>query len=287
MTTKRPAGLGRNLSALLGTSVAQTLATERQKQLSLIAIDAIRPSQYQPRRTFDEVSLQELAQSIQQQGLLQPIVVRSLENDTYELLAGERRWRACQLAGMTELPAIVKTVTEEEAMVIALVENLQRQDLNVMEQARGMHRLAQTFSLTHQQIAQTLSKSRSAVTNVLRLLSLSRDVQHLLEEGDIDMGHARALLMLEESKQVAVANEIVSRALSVRATESLVNRIQSAEEVLPTTPIKAIHPYQQRLMESLKTKIEIKPARKRGAGKLIIHYDSEKKLEEIVGFALT
>lgn len=279
MTVKR-SGLGRNLSALLGGVTPQSSGPLPPPQL--VSIKDLQPGKYQPRRSFDEETLKELSQSIQRQGLLQPIVVRGIGQERYEILAGERRWRACQLAGMQDIPVIVKTVTDEEALVIALVENLQREDLNALESARAMDQLMREHDLTHQQVADLLSKSRSNVSNQLRLLSLSLPVQQHLEQGNLEMGHARALLMLEESLQAEVARQVTEKQLSVRATEALVARLKAGEEIVEVfeaTPLK--HPFEKMLNDYLKTKVEIKPGRA-GRGKLVIHYDNEACLGSIV-----
>ncbi|MCX7115683.1 MAG: ParB/RepB/Spo0J family partition protein [Gammaproteobacteria bacterium] len=284
MSVKRPGGLGKNLSALLGAGTQGTLEAVPQS-IQTVGIHELLPGSFQPRKHFDEASLQELAQSIRQQGVLQPLVVRRNAAGRFEILAGERRWRASQLAGLTEVPVFCKVVTDEDARIIALVENLQREDLNVLEQARGMAQLMETHAMTHQQVATVLSKSRSAVTNILRLLSLSPDVQSFLEEGELEMGHARALLMLDETEQLKAAQTVMDRKLSVRATEQLVNRIKSPV-AFPDAPsqekLLSVQAYQQHLITSLKTKVEIKPGQLEGVGKVVIHYENEKKLEELM-----
>lgn len=287
MTVKR-GGLGRNLSALLGNPAVSPLTStpkdgaEPQK----LAVTKIQPGKYQPRGDFDDALLAELAASIKQQGLLQPIVVRELDNPgQYEILAGERRWRASQLAELTEIPVIIKQVDDQTAMAIALVENLQREDLNAMDQARAMQKLTHEFGLTHQQIAELLNKSRTAVSNFLRLLTLNPAVRRLLENADIDMGHARALLSLEENQQGEVAQLIVAKELSVRETEKLVNRVKKGplEKIAPE-PVPATnhyHDYIQRLSQKLQTKIALKPA-KSGKGTLVIHYENNQRLETML-----
>jgi ParB family transcriptional regulator, chromosome partitioning protein len=281
MTVKR-SGLGRNLSALLGGVTPQSLDSLPSSPPLVVSSRDLQPGKYQPRRTFNEETLKELAQSIQQQGLLQPIVVRPIGQERYEILAGERRWRACKLAGLQDIPVIVKTVTDEEALVIALVENLQREDLNVLESARAMDQLMRDYALTHQQVADLLSKSRSNVSNQLRLLSLALPVQQYLEQGNLEMGHARALLMLEEPLQTEAACMVTEKQLSVRATEALVARLKAGDVTVEAfhTP-QMTHPFEQLLNECLKTKVEIKPGRA-GRGKLVIHYDNEASLGFIV-----
>lgn len=282
MAVKR-SGLGRNLSALLGASSSQALLAEKETtapQRLLLSIGSLQPGRYQPRGTFDDNSLSELAESIKKQGLLQPLLVREVTAGHYEIIAGERRWRACQLAEMTVVPVILHEVDDETAMAMALVENLQREDLNAMDQARAMHRLTTEFALTHQQIADLLSKSRTAVTNYLRLFNLNLDVRTMLEQGQIDMGHARCLLMLDEHQQSKVALLIIARNLSVRETEALVARVKSG----PTAIAKknALLPlFEDELIclsKQLQTKVKIKtgPA---GKGTLVFHYNDEHMLQ--------
>lgn len=282
MTVKR-GGLGRNLSALLSQS-STTLVTEKPVVAHLkIAVDCLQPGKYQPRGEMEEAPLIELSESIKKQGLLQPLLVRELENSRYEIIAGERRWRASQMAGLSEVPVVVKQVDDETAMAMALVENLQREDLNAMDQARAMYRLTTEFSLTHQQVAELLCKSRAAVSNFLRLMSLPTAIKKLLEHGDIDMGHARALLGLEEEQQNQVAQLIVAKNLSVRETEKLVERIKNgitiakpAHEINPLYVVKV-----GQLASQLQTKIKLVPG-KAGKGSLVIHYDNSHSLEQII-----
>lgn len=284
MTVKR-SGLGRNLSALLGSSANNILADTPGNESLKLALDCLQPGKYQPRTDIEEAPLNELAASIKQQGLLQPLVVRKLSNGRYEIIAGERRWRACQLAGLTEVPALLRQVDDETAMAIALVENLQREDLNAMDQARAMQRLTSEFGLTHQQVAELLCKSRTAVSNFLRLLSLSPEVKRLVEHGDLDMGHARALLMLSEEQQGQVAQIIIAKNLSVRETEKLVARVK---EGLPQeAPLlrESINPQLieqiNTLAKHLQAKIKIKPG-KAGKGSMVIHYDSMQNLQQVI-----
>lgn len=284
MTVKR-SSLGRNLSALLGQSNT-ILFDEKQPAESLkLAVDCLQPGKYQPRGEMEEASLMELAESIKKQGLLQPILVRELSNGRYEIIAGERRWRASQMAGLSEVPVVLKQVDDETAMAMALVENLQREDLNAMDQARAMYRLTREFSLTHQQVADLLSKSRTAVSNYLRLLALANPVKKLLEHGDIDMGHARALLMLEEEQQKQVAQLIVAKNLSVRETEKLVVRVKSNKTKKQdhdyTDYANMYHDQVKSLAHLLKTAVKLKPGQS-GKGTLVIHYDNEQGLQKII-----
>lgn len=281
MSVKRN-GLGRNLSALLGQS-ALAIKPEPASSLSFLALNLLRPGKYQPRQSMNDASLGELAASIKEQGLLQPLIVRSTDNNGYEIIAGERRWRACQLAGLTEAPVIVREVNDETAMAIALVENLQREDLNPVDEARAMARLTEEFNLTHQQIADLVSRSRASVTNKLRLLSLAEEVLSLLEGGIIDMGHARALLSLDAPQQRKLANLVVTRRLSVRETEKLVQ--ETLEKPVSAKPrFELPMPVQTKidsLAHFLQSKIQIKPGKK-GEGSLVIHYGALTELETLV-----
>jgi ParB family chromosome partitioning protein len=286
MVVKR-SGLGRNLSALLGQTDNTLLMkpeslviTEPQK----IAIDHLQPGKYQPRGAMDETALAELAESIKKQGLLQPLVVREIAPKRYEIIAGERRWQACKLVGMQEVAVVIRQVDDETAMAMALVENLQREDLNAMDQARAIHRLTTEFSLTHQQIADLLCKSRAAVSNYLRLLNLHSDVRRMVENNDIDMGHARCLLILDEEQQYQVAQLVVAKSLSVRETEALVARVKAgkltpAKEKIEKSPL--FERELKALAQQLQTKINIKPG-KAGKGMLVIHYDNESILEKMI-----
>ncbi|MBA2657379.1 MAG: ParB/RepB/Spo0J family partition protein [Tatlockia sp.] len=279
MTVKR-SGLGRNLSALLGNLPATLIAEKPEINNLKLAVDCLQPGKYQPRAEIEEAPLVELAASIKQQGLLQPLLVRELTDGRYEIIAGERRWRACQLAGLNEVPVILRQVDDETAMAMALVENLQREDLNVMDQARAMQRLTKEFSLTHQQVAELLSKSRAVVSNYLRLLSLNEDVRRLLELGDLDMGHARALLMLDENLQSQVAQLVVAKNLSVRETEKLVARVKEGKPAqAPEPEVNTLLKEQMNLLAAhLNTKVKIK-SEKTGTGTLVIHYNSAQDLQ--------
>lgn len=288
MVVKR-GGLGRNLSALLSHtdgSLLSTTQSEAPERVNKLSVDSLQPGKYQPRKEMDEAALVELAESIKKQGLLQPLVVREIAPGKYEIIAGERRWRACQLAGIKEIPVIIRQVDDETAMAIALVENLQREDLNAMDQARAMHRLVTEFSLTHQQVAELLSKSRAAVSNYLRLLNLNSSVRKLLEHGDIDMGHARCLLMLNEEQQYQVAQLVMAKNLSVRETEALVARVKAGKEKPQKVTTDVIVPLfedeLQKLALQLQTKVKIKQG-KAGKGTLIIHYDNEQTLQHMMG----
>jgi len=287
MSVKR-GGLGRNLSALLsqsGHSLSPGLVTTKPVTGYVTrAVDSLQPGKFQPRGEMDENSLLELADSIKQQGLLQPLIIREIAGGHYEIIAGERRWRACQMAGLSEIPVVIRQVDDETAMAIALIENLQRDDLNVLEEARAMQRLVSEFGLTHEQVAQVLCKSRTVVSNYLRLLNLNPDVRRMLEYGDLDMGHARCLLILDDSLQSEVAKLIVAKGLSVRETESLVARVKAGKS-LKDSKIEHAPLFKAELdalAVDLKTRIKLKPGRA-GKGTLLVHYHDAQFLEELIG----
>jgi ParB family chromosome partitioning protein len=228
VTTKKPKGLGRGLEALLGPQVAETAPGRDDAAPSQLPLDRLQPGRYQPRTRMDEGSLFELADSIRTQGVMQPILVRPVGSTDgrpmYEIIAGERRSRAARLAGLDAVPVLVRDVPDQHAAVMALIENIQREDLNPLEEAQGVQRLVREFGLTHEQAAQAIGRSRSATTNMLRLLNLAEPVQQMLMAGDLDMGHARALLALDRAHQITCAHEIAARQLSVREAEKLVGR---------------------------------------------------------------
>ena len=240
MATKKSKGLGMGLEALLGPKVSDTPpATAGEGNPSVLRLDLLQPGKYQPRTRMDEGSLYELAESIKSQGIMQPILVRPVGEGRYEIIAGERRSRAAKLAGLDEVPVLVKAVPDEAAAAMALIENIQREDLNPLEEAQGLQRLTQEFGLTHEQAAQAVGRSRSAASNLLRLLNLAEPVQSMLMAGDIDMGHARALLPLDKALQITTANEVVAKKLNVREAEKLVARVQgSAGRQTPLLRVK-------------------------------------------------
>lgn len=286
MSQKR-GGLGRNLSALLSQAAVQiqpSSSIEEQAQIVYRPIVSLSPGQYQPRRTFSTETINELADSIRQQGLLQPLVVRELQAGEYEIIAGERRWRACQQLGMSEVPVLIRQVNDETAIALALIENLQREDLSALDQARAMQRLLTDFGLSHQQIAELLSKSRAAVTNHLRLLNLSTEVQNFLEQGSLDMGHARSLLTLSEKEQKRIANLVVTKGLSVRETERLVNAAK-APKPSSTKPRQSFSPILQsqitQLGQHLHTEVRIK-SNEAERGTIVIHYADLPTLDKII-----
>lgn len=253
-----------------------------------VAVERCRRGQYQPRRDIDPESLEELASSIRSQGIMQPIVIRPIslnkENPEYEIIAGERRWRAAQLVGLATVPAIVRDVSDETAIVMALVENLQREDLNPMEEAYALARLQEEFELTHQQVADVVGKSRTAITNMLRLMSLHKDVKRLLENGDLEMGHARALLTLNDERQIDAAKQVVDQGLSVRQTEALARSIQAPKAETKKLAIE-VDPNIRRLQDDLSEKLGVPVAFKhggKGAGSLTLKYNSLDELEGIL-----
>jgi ParB family chromosome partitioning protein len=270
MATKKPKGLGLGLEALLGPSVgaAQPLTTEAPA--TTLKLGDLQPGKYQPRTRMDEGALFELAESIRSQGVMQPVLVRPAGPGRYEIVAGERRWRAAQIAGLDEIPVLVRDVPDEKAAVMALIENMQREDLNPLEEAQGLQRLVSEFRLTHEQAAQAVGRSRSAATNLLRLLQLAAPVQQMLLAGDLEMGHARALLALEAAQQIIAANQVVARKLSVRETERLVNRAQHQGRQAPLLRVKNEKPrdlarLEEQLSDRLAAPVEIR-VKRRGKG---------------------
>jgi ParB family chromosome partitioning protein len=282
MNTKK-SRLGRGLDALLGDNGAVIAGVEPDK-LQQLPVELLQRGQFQPRRQMDQEALDELASSISKQGVLQPIVARKLSSGDYEIIAGERRWRAAQQAGLDRVPVVVRELSDQDAMVIGLIENLQREDLNPIEEARGMQRLIEEFTMTHQQVADSVSRSRAAVSNLLRLLSLQGEVSSLLEQGQLDMGHARALLSLDEIMQLKAAQQIIKAGMSVRQAEHLVRRLQE-EQVNPTSKSKEKDPdvrhLEESLSEKLGTNVEIKVGSK-GKGKLIIDFHGNDVLQGIL-----
>ena len=245
MVTKKPKGLGRGLEALLGPKVddaAVAAANKKQGEPNTLPLTELVPGMYQPRTRMDEGALYELAESIKAQGIMQPILVRKLEigknAGKYEIIAGERRSRAAKLAGLNEVPVLVRNVPNEAAAAMALIENIQREDLNPLEEAQGLNRLIKEFGLTHELAAQAVGRSRSAASNLLRLLNLADPVQTMLMAGDIDMGHARALLALDRAMQITAANQINAKKLSVREAESLVKKLSAEFNLVPQKPKK-------------------------------------------------
>jgi ParB family chromosome partitioning protein len=284
MVKKR--GLGRSLDALLVGSLAtqEESYTPATEKLAYLSVDVIQRGKYQPRREMDPEALQDLANSIRAQGIIQPIVVRQLLGGHYEIVAGERRWRAAQLAGLTEVPVLIKDIPDEAAVAIALIENIQRESLNPVEEAMALQRLIDEFSMTHQQVADAIGRSRAAVTNLLRLLTLVDEVKTMLEHGDLEMGHARALLSLPVALQIDAAQQIVNKNLSVRETEELVRRLQMP--VLPEMP-KSIDPDIQRLQDDLAQRLRLSvgiQCNGKGKGKVVIRYGNLSELDAILEY---
>ena len=282
----RKRGLGRGLDALLGTvSVTDSVAEDQAEELRTLPIELLQRGANQPRVDFDKEALQALADSIKAQGILQPVLVRPLaDSGRFEIIAGERRWRASQLAGLHELPAVVRQLDDRAAMCIALIENIQREDLNPLEQARGLARLAQEFDMTHDAIAESVGCSRPAVTNMLRLLELSEEVKSLLGDKQLEMGHARALLTLNEQQQRWAAQQIIKSGLSVRGTEALVRRLRKAKTVLKPGSDRVdpdVRLLETELSEQLGTAVTIQQ-QKQGKGMLRIAYSSLTQLDGIL-----
>lgn len=283
--------LGRGLDALLSTAIPAAPTDTAQEsptvitsnnEFQKIAITSLVPGKYQPRRDMSDTALEELSLSIQAQGIIQPIVVRLVADDQYEIIAGERRWRAAKLAQLDIVPCLIKNVPDESAVAIALIENIQREDLNAMEEAIALERLLTEFDLTHQEVALAIGKSRTTVSNLLRLNNLNEEVKTFLENGDIDMGHARALLALEGDEQTSAAQIVATKELTVRETESLIKRIKNpvaikekVEKAIETVELEQV------LADKLGAKVAISH-NKKGKGKLVISYANLEKLEEIL-----
>ncbi|AZQ12698.1 ParB/RepB/Spo0J family partition protein [Shewanella khirikhana] len=288
MTLKKR-GLGKGLDALLSTSHAaskkleqEAARADKQDDLVHLDVDLLQPGKYQPRKDMSPEALEELAESIRAQGIIQPIVVRKIAEQKYEIIAGERRWRASQLAKLEKVPCIIKQVPDESAVAIALIENIQREDLNAMEEAIALQRLLEEFELTHQQVADAVGKSRTTVTNLLRLNSLNDPVKRLLEYGDIDMGHARALLAVEGEEQTNLARLVAAKELTVRETERLINRsLNPPKEAEKAVKDHDVTRLEQQLIEKLGAKVSINHGSK-GKGKIVINYQNLAELDGIL-----
>ena len=279
---KKPS-LGRGLDILL-SSVRGDGEQSDDTVLKQLPVERIRPGQYQPRTRMDPDALQELADSIKVQGLVQPIVVRKLGGGEYELIAGERRWRASQLAGLHTIPAVVREVPDQSVAAMSLIENIQREDLNALEEASGLRRLIDEFGLTHQQTAEAVGRSRAAVTNLLRLLELQAETKALVDAGQLEMGHARALLALHGQQQIDIAQKVAQQQLSVRETERLVKSLLEAGQKPVTVfkPSPDVVKLEQTLTDTLGAKVAIRYNRT-GKGKLVIEYNSLDELDGILG----
>ena len=300
MATKSKKGLGRGIDALLGGSHSMNALNEAHNaeldknpagQLTMLARDVLQAGKYQPRSHMDETALNELADSIKEQGLMQPIIVRSIGNERYEIIAGERRYRAAGIAGLTEVPVLIKEVDDKNALSLALIENIQREDLNAIEEAQGLQRLIHEFDYTHETCAQAIGRSRSAVSNLLRLLNLAQPVQTMLLAGDVEMGHARALLSLDSAQQVMLAQEIANKRLSVREAEKRVQQIQTqiqkgeGEQNQHTAKNRAISgdikSLQEKLSDALGAQVDIKMGAK-NKGKMVIAFGNLDVLDGII-----
>ncbi|MCX5467044.1 ParB/RepB/Spo0J family partition protein [Acinetobacter nematophilus] len=290
---KRGLAKGRGLDALLGSIQKEKLQLEVQAldhgQLKQIDVSQLKRGAYQPRRFIDEQDLQELAASIKKHGVMQPIVIRPIESaeTPYEIIAGERRWRAAQLAGLTEIPAIVRDLTDQVAIALALIENIQRQDLNPVDQALALQRFHDEFGLSHQEIADTVGKARTTVSNLLRLLSLDDEIKNLMQQGLLDMGHARAILTLKAKDQLQIAKMVIDRNLSVRQTEQLVRDWNTPKQEKSKDPLAPdVQQLTQKLSERFSASVKL-DYNKQGKGKLVISYNSLDELDGILNICLS
>jgi ParB family chromosome partitioning protein len=282
MTMKKKPVLGRNLSSMLSQATLQQVNNENRDELRNLPLDVIRPGRFQPRSVFDEDKLAELADSIRAQGVVQPVVVRPVGENQFELIAGERRWRAAQMAGIDTIPAVVREVPDEVSVAMALIENIQREDLNPLEEAAALRRLIDDFQMTHQAAADAVGRSRAAVSNLLRLLELMQEVKDMIDMRLIEMGHARALLSLDEKLQLQAAREVVRKRMSVRDTEDLVRRLkQSGKKKGTRRTDPDILSLQNRIGEILGTRVRIQHLAS-GKGKLVIAYNNSEEFEGIL-----
>ena len=282
MTSKKKPVLGRNLSSMLSQATLKQVQSKSRDELHHLPLDLIRPARYQPRSVFDEEKLAELADSIRAQGVVQPVVVRPVGDEEYELIAGERRWRAAQIAGIDDIPAVVRDVPDEVSVAMALIENIQREDLNPLEEATALRRLIDDFQMTHQEAADAVVRSRAAVSNLLRLLELMQEVKDMIDMRLIEMGHARALLSLDDDLQVQAAREVVRKRLSVRDTENLARRLQQSKKKKGSRRVDPdILSLQNRLGETLGARVRIQHQAS-GKGKLVISYNNSDEFEGIL-----
>ncbi|ARU32759.1 chromosome partitioning protein ParB [Sulfuriferula sp. AH1] len=275
---KKARGLGRGLDALLGDDSSSSAV---QSDLQNVSVKNLQSGKYQPRTKMDEASLNALADSIKAQGLMQPILVRDIGGQQLEIIAGERRWRAAQIAGLTEVPVIIKSVPDEAALAMALIENIQREDLNPLEEAAGIQRLIDEFGMTHQIAAEAVGRSRSAVTNLLRLLNLQPEIQVLMMDAKIDMGHARCILSAPNALQLEIVDEVISKQLSVRETEKLVSRKINPAAKKEVIQDRDVINLEEGLSDRLGAKVVIQ-TRKNGSGRLTIEYSSYDQLDNII-----
>jgi ParB family chromosome partitioning protein len=277
MTRPKLKGLGRGLDALLAAN-----QDDDRDALQTLAVGDLQPGKYQPRTRMDPGSLEELAASIKAQGVMQPILVRPVNGAAYEIVAGERRWRAAQIAELAEVPCLVREIPDEAALAMSLIENIQREDLNPLEEAGGIQRLIDEFAMTHQQAADAVGRSRPAASNLLRLLNLARPVQDLLMAGDIDMGHARAMLPLDGAGQIQLANQVAARGLSVRDTERLVQQILHPRQKKPQRePDRDLARLEEEIADALGASVKIKTNRK-GSGELSIRFGNLDQLDGLL-----
>lgn len=276
----KPKGLGRGLDALLADNIDESGSADTLRMLN---VTQLQPGKYQPRSYMDDTALQTLADSIKSQGIMQPILVREVSPETFEIIAGERRWRASQIAGLAQVPVLVREIADESALAMALIENIQRENLNPLEEAQGIKRLIEEFSMTHEKAAEAVGRSRAAVSNLLRLLGLSAPVQDLLMQNKLDMGHARALLGLDAAQQIMLANKIVHQDLSVREVENVVKKLSAAIQPKPhkANMNRDILDLQNRLSEKMGATVSIS-AKANGAGTLKISYSNLDQLDEII-----
>ncbi len=285
MATRKKPVLGRNLSAMLSESTLRHVEKTRKDSLAQLPLEQIRPGRYQPRSVFDPEKLEELAASIRSQGVVQPVVVREADDHAdgsrFELIAGERRWRAAQMAGLDEIPAVVRDVPDEVTVAMSLIENIQREDLNPLEEASALKRLIDEFQMTHREAAEAVGRSRAAVSNLVRLLELMQEVKDMVDGRLLEMGHARALLALDEGQQLQAAREVARKSLSVRETEALVRRLQNPPQAQSRRVDPDIKRIQDRIEESLcaRVRIQHKPS---GKGRLTISYNSADEFEGIL-----
>ena len=295
--TPKKRGLGKGLEALLGTSSAarqkqilddmqsdeaRSLSDEQQGELRKLPLSWLKPGKYQPRKDMSQEALEELASSIRAQGVIQPIVVRQLDEQSFEIIAGERRWRACQLVRLETVPCLVKNVADNPAVAIALIENIQREDLNAIEEAAALQRLMQEFELTHQEVAEAVGKSRSTVSNLLRLNQLNEDVKRLVEHGDLEMGHARALLALTGAVQTELARQVAQKGMTVRDTEKMVQRLLAPrEERVIQAPEPNLQRWENNVSQQLGIAAKFVTAGKE-KGKLVLSFQNQDELQKIL-----
>lgn len=275
-------GLGRGLNALLGDAVPIEPVKNKNQDLQTLPIEFLQRGKFQPRKDMKPEALRELSDSIRSQGIIQPIVVRAIADDKYEIVAGERRWRAAQLAALQEVPVVIRDINDRTAMAVALIENIQREDLNVLEESEALKRLIEEFEMTHQQVADAIGKSRATISNLLRLLDLHGDVKNLLSKGLIEMGHARALLSLDVNKQIEIAYKIVEQGLTVRAVEKIIKELggekkKTAKKSQDSDTLRL----QEELTEKTGSKVTISH-QNNGKGKLVFSYTSLEELDGII-----